>query len=179
MGIKDLFATSYKSSSNGCVALVYRTIDELIRTITDGGSNWVELLRRVLIVYNSTLHSDLSMYPSQFLLTRVYRARDQAVVSYEDRKFWRSGRLKFVPIFSRAAVAKTGRAARQNCRKMFSKRYQGPLGVDTVNANGVTYVLRSDTEHLIREHQSQLIPWVGPPTSTRGHITSRRILVEI
>ena len=62
-------STPYHPSSNGVVERVNRTIQNLIKSLTDCNTNWLEHLPRALIIYNNTIHSELNPSPAKFLLS--------------------------------------------------------------------------------------------------------------
>lgn len=72
-GIKHQLPTPYHPTSNGVCERVKCTIQEFLRSLVQNGDNWDDHLSTAVITYNNTRHSELSMSPSQFLLTKTHQ----------------------------------------------------------------------------------------------------------
>ena len=72
--INQTHSTAYKASSNGAVERANRTITEILKGLVGVDvSNWDLYLAKALIIYNSTVHSQLNASPSQFLLRGAHQ----------------------------------------------------------------------------------------------------------
>ena len=67
------FTTPFCPSSNEAVERVNRTIQNFLRSSVDDPNTWDVNLPCAIIVYNNTYHSELSMSPAKFLLTKTHK----------------------------------------------------------------------------------------------------------
>ena len=70
--IKHRFTTPYCPTSNGAVEMVNRTIKGFLRSIVVEKQNWDDNLPRAVVTYNNAMHSELSMSPCKFLLSKCH-----------------------------------------------------------------------------------------------------------
>lgn len=96
-GIEHQLTTPYHPTSNGAVERVNRTLQGFLRSMSEA-DDWDLKLSRSVISYNSTLHSELQMSPSAFILTKSHTI-DVTVPLKLSGIFqaWRSGHPNFLP----------------------------------------------------------------------------------
>ena len=161
--ISHVFSTPYKASSNGAVERVNRTLGELLRSMSQD-SGWDSQLTRAVLTYNNTLHRELGMSPSAFLLAKSHEGQDRPIVSTEDRTCWKVGHPDYQPFkLGDLVIRKIPKIGNLAVNKLKAK-YEGPFRVKEVNENGVTYKLISlEDQREIKAHHRQLVLWKEPP----------------
>ena len=80
LGIKQRLTTPYQPTSNGAVERVNRTVKNLVCGLMDSQS-WYDHLPKAVMVYNSTLHAELGMSPSDFLLAKAHQCMGNPMVA--------------------------------------------------------------------------------------------------
>jgi transposase InsO family protein len=95
-GIKHIFTTPYRPSSNGGIERVNRTIGEFLRSLTESSSEWFLNLTTATITYNNTKHAQLGVSVTEFLLGREHQVTDSILLP-KDERIWRCGNPKFLP----------------------------------------------------------------------------------
>ena len=161
-GIRHLYTTPYKPSSNGAIERLNRTILENLRTAASSNTNWDMLLPKIVEDYNNSYHSSINTSPSDFLLTLPHDIKSGPGVSNAARTTWREGHPSFVPFKIGSKVLRiTHREGNLSTNKL-TPRFSGPYEVVRVNENGVTYVLTSE-RGTQKVHHSQLRRFYEPP----------------
>lgn len=155
--IHHKLTTPYCPSSNGAVERVNRTIQNLLRSLTTEKYDWDVHLPKAVIVYNSTIHSELSMSPSKFLLTQSHHTSCHISCQNELKETWRVGNPKFLPFeVGQLVLMRVHRQGNLNINKL-SPSHHGPYEVTHVHENGVTYQLKPlDSNDVLRAHHSKL-----------------------
>ena len=93
--INHQLTTPYCPKSNGAVEKVNRTVEALLGSLLQGGTQWDQQLSKAIRVYNSTVHSQLNMSASQFLLSKSHS--NAPVNSCKLQQRWKVGNSKFFP----------------------------------------------------------------------------------
>lgn len=168
-GIRHIYTTPNRPSSNGLVERANRTLLELLRVQVPSPVSWPAYLPRALIVHNSTYHSALEQSPNDFLLSERHALHDIPAISCEVRDLWREGHPSFGS-FSKGqkVLMKTVLRGNETGNK-FKKRFHGPYNVTEVGPSGVTYVLERDNGEKLRSHHGQLKTYHEPPLYLRRH----------
>ena len=98
-GVKHLYTTPYKPSSNGLVERCNRTVIQLLKgLIQNSPTDWDNNLSKAVIIYNNTTHSEVNMSPSQLLLSQQH-IRDQSIsINSEETMKWKAGNPRFLPL---------------------------------------------------------------------------------
>jgi hypothetical protein len=156
-GIKHLYTTPNKPSSNGLIERANRTLLELIRMQVGPSLTWYDVLPRAVITHNTTFHSALGQSPSDYIFESSHRSDGDIIVSQAARKDWRKGHLSFGSFKPDDVVLRrTVRKGNETSNK-FVERFEGPYSVRQVHENGLTYKLISDRTGLeVRAHHTQL-----------------------
>ena len=135
--IKHQLTTPYCPRSNGAVERVNRTVEGLLCNLMQEGSSWDQHLSKAIRVYNGTVHSQLGLSPSKFLLTKSHS--DSPVEVHSIQRRWKRGKPKFSPFrVGQFVLMKEQPLECPNANKL-SASYKGPLTVTKINENGVTY----------------------------------------
>ena len=162
--INHRLTTPYCPGSNGAVERVNRTIQNFLKVLVDEVHNWDQKVARAVISYNNTMHSELDMSPSRFLLTRAHSVQSDPPMNGKLRGVWKQGNPKFMPFQVGELVLLKEQLKGNLTVNKFKERYQGPYTVDKVNENGLTYELKeANCDHLVRAHHTQLRPYKLPP----------------
>ena len=156
-GVTHKVTTPYCPSSNGAVERVNRTIQTFLRSIVTSGETWDQSLARAVISYNNTLHSELGMSPSNFILSKGHEVCSDPPLQSELKETWRLGHPKFLPFkVGQFVLMKKHEPGFLNVHKL-SDKFDGPFKIVKVNDNGVTYqILNEGTQTIIRAHHSKL-----------------------
>jgi hypothetical protein len=172
MGIIHQFTTPFCPTSNGAIERVNRTIQGFLRSLTDKPGSWDQHLPQAIITYNNTLHVELNLSPSSFLLNRSHNCNSVPLLNVPKlQEFWKTGHSKFSPFkVGQLVLMKIPSKGNLTVNKL-SKKYKGPLIVNKVNSNNVTYVLSdpSSTNTSIRAHHTDLYPFKTIPSYLRDH----------
>ena len=165
--IKQQFTTPYCPSSNGAVERVNRTVQGLLKSLVSEKQSWDKELPKALHVYNNTVHSELSMSPAAFLLSRSHDMKH--FLKNELQRTWKVGHPKFASFkVGQQVLMRVKDVGRLNTNK-FSEKYKGPLTVQQVNDNGVTYKLSNSNGGIIRAHHCDLFLYKSPPPYVLEH----------
>ena len=168
IGIKHIFTTPYKPSSNGAVEIFNRTVAQLLKTMVSSPSDWVEQLSKCIRIYNSTKHAELGQSPSNCILSNSYQMMDSLPIDNETKLHWKVGHPSFVPFKVGQEVLKKVEDNSHRTIKKFQEKYHGPFKVTHVHDNGVTYVI-SRQGFDVRAHHSQLKEWHSVPNYIQNH----------
>jgi hypothetical protein len=172
MGIVHQFTTPYCPSSNGGIERVNRTVQGLLRSLTDKQSNWDQYLTQAIITYNNTLHSELNLSPSSFLLNKSHCCNSLPLLDVNKiQQYWKTGHNKYSPFeIGQEVLMKIPTKGNLTIDKL-SVKYKGPFLVEKVNSNNVTYILTNPkvTNSVIRAHHSDLYPYKTVPFYLRSH----------
>ena len=162
-GIKHIFTTPYKPSSNGCVERVNRTIGEFLRNLKSESASWDQNIAKSVLVYNSTKHMELGMSPSEFLLSKSHDVNDLPALP-ESSRTWKSGHPNYQPFTVGQLVKKRVIFQNRNVTNKLEPRFEGPYKVVTIDPNRVTYKIEDIVDgRILSAHHSQLCEWRTPP----------------
>lgn len=171
LGIKHVFSTPYRPASNGSVERVNRTIGSFLALLTAEPRHWDNHLPQAILTYNTTLHRELGMSPSQYLLTKSHATSSNLPLPAAVTGVWREGHPRFSPYkVGERVLRKIPFKAKLNATK-FQNKYSGPFSVIKVNPNDVTYLIQlvSDPSVTLRAHFDQLTLWREPPDYLKQH----------
>lgn len=163
-GVKHQFTTPYCPSSNGAVERTNRTVQGFLRSLSTNGEQWDVNLSKAVITYNNTLHSEIQMSPSDFLLTRSHVINNSHSSAIKDlTSNWKIGNPKFQPYKPDDLVLlKLQHKGFLNVNKLLPK-FRGPFKIIKSNDNNVTYQILDDKSNVIKVHYSQLKPYKIQP----------------
>ena len=161
-GVKHLYTTPYRPSSNGAVERLNRTIGQLLRSVVEDPSKWDENLASVLRIYNSTLHAETGMSPSSCILSKSHEVTDPVVLDTQEQERWKVGHPSFASFRRGTKVIKKVENKGNLTLSKLKPYYHGPYKISKVQSNGVTYVLNGPNGD-IRAHHTQLKEWHDPP----------------
>ena len=163
-GIEHVYSTPYKPSSNGAVERCNRTLAELLRSLVADSMEWDLKLGKAVMVYNSSLHSQTGLSPSNCILRDSHFVKAQPLVSTGRREVWSEGHPGFHPFSLGQFVLKKVQFHGHATINKLKPRYEGPYRVTKVNDNKVTYQLQHGTNSkMVKAHHRQLKPWQSPP----------------
>ena len=171
LNIHHIKTTAYRPSSNGAVERVNRTIIEFLRSLTDSPSAWNTYLPTAVQVYNNTTHSETSLSPASFIMTKEHLQGDRPIVEPSQRKLWEEGHPQYTPFRKgQSVLRRIQRSGRLNVDKL-KEKYSGPYVVVEIHINTVTYVLRDPhSGESFKAHHLQLKPWRNPPQYIIKHL---------
>ena len=95
--IEHVYSTPYKPSSNGAVEHCNRTLSELLRSLITGPADWDTQLPKAVMVYNATVHRQIGVAPSDFILHQSHPYRVKPMVPTPAREHWVEGHPSFIP----------------------------------------------------------------------------------
>ena len=156
-GLKHVYSSLYKPSSNGAVERVNRTVIEMLRCVAgQNGVQWDKQLARAVVAYNHSWHASISMSPSQMLLQKCHDVRNRPIISSEVQQQWKEGHPNFEPFKVGERVWKKTKLHGDRATNKFVARYSGPYTVTQVRNNGVTYEVKSADDKVLKGHHTQL-----------------------
>mgnify|MGYP000628023706 CR=1 FL=1 len=175
-GIKHLFTTPNRPSSNGLVERANRTLVELLRIQAESGAKWIENLSSVLITHNGTYQSSLGCSPSEMILRSSHEIRDVVRVSSDVKETWREGNPSFGAFAPEQEVLRKRVVSGNEVSQKFMEKFQGPYVVLKANDNGLTYVIKHlKSGKIERAHHGQLRRYMRPPLYIENHVFFRRL----
>ena len=164
LGIEHVMTTPLNPASNGAVERGNRTLLELLRNLESTSSDWTSNLPRAVMTYNHTMHRELGMSPSEYLLTQRHEPCGAPLIPLSETMFWKVGHPAFAPFKARQKVLRKVRFQGNRVENKLQERFEGPFVVKRVNANGVTYVLEHcTTGKEVKEHHNHLKAYWTPP----------------
>ena len=140
-GIAHSYSTPYCPASNGGVERVNRTIAEILRGLVESCADWDLALTRAVMVYNSTIHRERNVSPSECLLREAHLVAAQPILDSRQTQLWREGHPAFQAFKIGQLVLRRVQTRGNLCTNKLSARYDGPHKVMKVQGNGVTYVI--------------------------------------
>ena len=164
MGINHKLTTPNCPTSNGAVERVNRTVKNLLKSLLDEGFNWDTHLPRALITYNQTLHSELNMSPSRFLLSQSHNSDNRLPILGKISEKWRMGHPNYVPFsVGQNVLMKVEHRGFLTTNKL-SANFKGPYKITGVDPNRLTYeVTNLETDWVGKTHHSKLRIYRKPP----------------
>ena len=175
--IKHIRTTAYRPQGNGLCERTNRTITELLRNEGAESHNWDTFIPRIVILYNSSVHTDLSTTPSHYLLGREHSSFIGVPVPAEEQEYWKQGNPSFKPFRIGQLVLRKKVFSGNRVQDKLADRYSGPFEVISCNLNRVTYVVKhivEDTEHKV--HHTQLRRYYKPPKYLLNHSSYFRLV---
>ena len=131
--------------------------------------SWYDHLPKAVMVYNSTLHAELGMSPSDFLLVKAHHCMGNPMVAAVAEP-WKSGHPKFLQFKLGELVLMKIQAVGNLTTNKVQPNFSGPYSVTQVNSNGVTYQVKDvKTGKMARAHHSKLRPYRKPPQYIESH----------
>ena len=164
LNIYHVRTTPYMPSCNGAVERVNRTVIGVLNKLGTA-QDWVSQLPRAVLIYNNTVHRELSMSPAQFLLKKCHASVDQPIVSPLTREYWKEGHHRFTSFKVNDVVLKKVNRIGNRTVDKFEPKYAGPYCIKEVHTNRVSYDLcdLDDPDQITKAHHVQLKPWIEPP----------------
>lgn len=170
LGISQQLTTPYCPSSNGAVERVNRTIQGFLRSLTDQYNRWDSYLSKAISVYNNTMHSELVMSPSQFLLSKSHTVQTRVPVDVAVRETWKTGHPKFLPYSINQLVLYQAQHSGYVTTNKFMPYFRGPYYIAKAHPNNKTYEIKHrHSGDVLRAHHSQLRPYNEPPHYISSH----------
>ena len=171
LGIKHVYSTPYRPAGNGAVERVNRTIGTLLASLTTKQRYWDDYLPQAVQIYNSTMHREIGMSPSRYLLTKSHNIEVSAPLPAVVTKLWKTGHPRFSAFKVGERVIRRVPVQNRCTANKFKPKYDGPYFVTRVNSNEVTYLLQlvSDDSVNIRAHYDQLRLWKDTPKYLLNH----------
>ncbi|KAL7643028.1 UNVERIFIED_CONTAM: hypothetical protein RMT77_006317 [Armadillidium vulgare] len=126
----------------------------MLRGLLTEEYEWDQILQRMRVIYNNTLHSQTERSPADSLLVDSNKIGGTLPVLAVERSLLREGHPKFQSFkVNQLVVRKIISQDKSNVRK-FTQRFTGPYSVSKVFDNGVAYevVLLSDDSKRFRVH---------------------------
>lgn len=169
-GISHVFSTPYHPSSNGAVERANRTLLGLLR-MSEEQLVWDQALPKAVITYNHTVHRELQMSPSQWLLAKEHRLPVSLALPSE-QKVWKEGHPHFAPFKpGQLVLYKLPKTSSVRTAKLKAK-YDGPYVVRKSFSNGVSYEiskLEDPREVAKTAHHTQLKRFYRTPKYLLKH----------
>ena len=164
------YTTAYKPSSNGLVERVNRTVLELLRIDEYNNDKWMDLLPKVIMIYNVTYQTTLKCSPSEKILRQAHDGRDPLLIPADTVDLWREGSSSFQSYKTGEEVMKKVVRKGNEVIEKFRPRFDGPYTVEVVNPNGITYQIKHlQSGLLIKAHHAQLRRYKRPPNYLNEH----------
>jgi len=128
MGCVHHFTTPRWPSSNRAIERVNRTIQGLLRSLTNKPGSWDEYLPQTIISYNNTMHVELKMAPAAFLLGLSHEIISVPFIDAKKlNSHWQVGNHKFKPFkLKQEVLLKIHPKGNLNVNKL-TEKYQGTL----------------------------------------------------
>jgi hypothetical protein len=103
------------------------------------------------------------MSPAEFLLSKSH-SHTVTPIEPDLEVHWKQGSLKFTPFSVNQLVRKLVVVKDHNVTNKFKPKFEGPFVVESVNDNGLTYLIRRVGEYdCVPAHHTQLVKWKDPP----------------
>ena len=170
--VRHVRTSPYSPSSNGAVERVNRTVTQLLRLILGGGTCWDQQLPKVLHVYNSTLHAEINMSPSECILRLAHNVGAGPKGASKLSPLWEEAGPRFQAFQVGDLVGlRTQHMGDRTVNKLLD-RYTGPYQVLRVNQNEVTYEIQGFPAlagRILKCHYRHLRKWFVPPPYLLEH----------
>jgi hypothetical protein len=170
--VTHIYSTRYRAAGNGAVEHCNRTITEFLKGLIDDNKQaWDTNLYRALIVYNNTVHSQLGISPSQFLLNNSHTMDNILPLDRDTISTWNEGHAKFVSFKVDQLIALKINKIGNRVHYKLDRKYTGPYKIIKIQSNGVTYEVRELSSGIVRKvHHRQIKPWIEPPMYLRKYL---------
>ena len=148
--IAHIYTTPYSPSSNGAVERVNRTIIQHLRLALTEKQSWVELLPKIVIVYNHSIHTALDCSPCEFLLNKSHKIDPRLI---GESSYWIEPHKNFTPFKEWDLVGLKQRLPGNLTANKFAERFVGPYMINKIQTNKLSYIIRSEfTDKLSKVH---------------------------
>ena len=154
--IEHVHSSSYKPSSNGLVERGNRTVLQLLKLSNSHPTTWDEELAKTVLTYNNTVHSELGVSPSQYILENIHKCNAPIPLNSNIVSTWRPGHPNFAPFKKGQQVLRKKPSIGNLASNKFSERYTGPFTIMKLQSNRVTYEMQDIEGKLYKAHHSQL-----------------------
>ena len=162
-GIRHIYSTPYKPSSNGAVERVNRTVIQILKGLVQSPMDWDKDLPRTIMIYNNTFHTEIKKSPSECLLEIEHRIHQSPVISQEIQKRWKDGNPKFEPFKKGDQVLIKLQKIGDMVQYKLTETFEGPYVIKRVFPNELTYQIATDSGQMKKAHYSQLKRFKKPP----------------
>jgi len=179
--IEHKYSTRFRPQGNGAVERSNRTITEFLKGINRQDIHWDINLPRAIMVYNNTLHRQINMCPSQFILEKAHDTSNNFPVDTTTISNWKEGHPAFAPFKVGQKVAHKINRIGRRVEYKFRQKYEGPFAIVKVQVNQVSYEIQKLGEpngKIHKVHHRQLKPWKDPPRYLQKYIESLPLVVE-
>ena len=169
-GIKHVYTSAYKPSSNGLAERTNRTVAELLRNVGAAINKWDDRISDVVMTYNHSYHSGLKESPASYLLTKSHSLLVTLPLSHNVRDTWKEGNPSFKSFKPGQLVLRRVVRKGRNVNDKLKDCYDGPYEVTVQHRNKVTYVIAdslSGTSYNV--HHTQLRRYYKPPSYLSNH----------
>ena len=149
VGIEHVSTTPLSPSSNGAVERCNRTLIESLRNLLSTPSDWATNIPKAVITYNHTLHKELGMSPSEYLLTKSHVTHGPPPAVSTESSYWKEGHPSFAPFKPGQKVLRRVRFTGNCVVDKLSDRYEGPFWRRRLTSTGSR--IESSTARLVRK----------------------------
>ena len=177
-GIRHQFTTPNQPTSNGLVERANRALLQLLRVESASPSKWQDSLPAALLTYNTTMHTALGCSPQRYLLSRKHLEAGGPIVPRAESDKWREGHPSFRTFAVGEQVLMRAALKGNETANKFKDRFHGPWVITRVNANGVTYKVRTN-DGEIRAHHSKLKAFIPIPPYIKNHAYFSTMMKQI
>ena len=160
-GIKHIYSTPFRSAGNGAVERVNCNIGTLLASLTTEQKSWDDHIPQAMQTYILTLHREISMSLSQYLLTKAHQVEVCPSLPICITGMWKPEHPRFSPFnLGEKVMHRIPFQSRCTVDK-FKAKFDGPYVVTKVNPNDVTYHIQRmlGAYPSIRAHYDQLRLW--------------------
>ena len=172
--VSHIFSTPNKPSSNGCVERSNRTIIQLIKGIEERNpQDWDLKLSRAVIIYNTTLHSEIGQSPSELLLKTAHSFEPKIPI----RKVWKAGHPKFSPYRVGQTILRKIHRSGNRVEDKLKPKYDGPFIIKRVQSNEVTYEVTSintNDKSVKKVHYESIKLFIETPPYLKSYVEAPR-----
>mgnify|MGYP000297764705 CR=1 FL=1 len=175
LGVRHVYSSPCRPASNGAVERLNRTILEMLRCVSDQDVlRWDTLLAKVVVSYNSSFHSQISMSPSKFLLRKEHSLTEDGALNCGTREVWKEGHPNFTPFEVGDLVLKKTIFRGHLASNKMIPRFSGPFKVTKVRGTGLSYEIEVNSK-TVKVHHDHLRKWYQIP----GYISESAHLKQV
>ena len=167
--IDHSFSTPYHAAGNGAVERVNRTTILRLQSLLD--CDWDLNIPKVVIHYNSMVHSETKLSPSDCILRNAHNTAPQLLIDKRTLENWKEGHPNFRPFEVGDKVAKKKRFCGNRLGSKLSSRYEGPFIVQKIFNSGVSYeIAKEDDKRIMKVNHRFLKPWFDIPDYLKKYL---------